>query len=327
MKQINVLITSVGRRSQLMKFFRKEFQNIGQIISTDCSEYSPAIYESDKHYIVPPINSPDYMKTILNICIKENISAIFSLIDPELSLLAAHKKEFDTHHITLISSSYEVCELCLDKYAMFKFCESNNILHPKTYLSLEAFKKDYEDKKISFPVLIKPQFGSASVGIECINDFNELEHEFSKKNKLLIQECLYGTEYGIDAYIDMLSGDIISVFIKEKIAMRSGETDKATSILDNNFLSYIIHFIKTANLKGQVDIDFYIKNNKYYLLEVNPRFGGGYPLAYECGCNSPKYICNNLQGIKNNPDIGNYPPNVSMLKQNAYIIRENIRKK
>lgn len=319
---MNVLITSAGRRTQLIRFFKKEFFEIGSIIATDSNPHSAAIYEADRHYIVPPIDSRSYIDVITDICVKEEISAIFSLIDPELSILAENKKSFEEIGVQLLSSSAEVCKLCFDKLAMHKFCLDNDIRSPKTYGSIRDFNGAYQSKEIEFPVLTKPRFGSGSIDVNIAHTINDLEYLFSKREDLIIQELLKGQEYGVDAYIDPLSGEIISVFIKAKIEMRSGETDKAVSVLDSDLSSRCRRILKEIGLKGPVDLDFYKANNEFYLLDVNPRFGGGYPLAYECGCNFPAYILTNLLGRPNLAAIGEYPPDMYMFKQDSYIIHK-----
>ena len=132
----------------------------------------------------------------------------------------------------------------------------------------------------------------------------------------MIQEYMNGQEYGVDAYVDMISNQPVGIFIKKKIKMRAGETDKSISVKNDKLLEIIEKFIKKAGFKGIIDIDVFEINNEYYISEVNPRFGGGYPHAYECGVNVPKMIINNINGIENNSQIGNYDENIVMMKYN-----------
>ena len=137
----------------------------------------------------------------------------------------------------------------------------------------------------------------------------------------MIQEYLDGQEIGADVYIDMISGEVVSVFTKKKIVMRVGETDKAVSFKDEKLFSLIESFVKESGWRGQIDIDIFDVNGEYYISEVNPRFGGGYPHAYECGCDHMTLIVNNLKGIENREDIGNYDEGVYMMKYNEVMIR------
>ena len=136
----------------------------------------------------------------------------------------------------------------------------------------------------------------------------------------MIQEFLDGQEIGADVYIDMISNEVVSIFTKKKILMRAGETDKAVSFKDERLFTLIEKFVKECGWSGQIDIDIFEIEGEYYISEVNPRFGGGYPHAYECGCNHMKLIENNINGIVNTADIGSYKDNVYMMKYNEIMI-------
>jgi len=324
-KDINILITSVGRRTKLIEYFKKELNGEGKIIAVDCSNLAPGLYIADKYYIVPRINHPNYINTLKDICKKEKITAIISLIDPELSLLAKHSDEFNKIGTNTIVSSYEMCELFLDKYETFKFCRKNNFNCAKTYSSFIDFQEALNKKEINFPVFIKPRKGSASLNINIARNIEEAKIIFTSSEDMIIQEFLNGQEIGVDVYIDMISKKVVSIFIKEKLAMRAGETDKSKSIKSEKLFRLIEEFVTKAELIGPIDIDVFDINGEYYISEVNPRFGGGYPHAYECGINFPKYIINNLKGIKNIKQIGNYQEDVYMMKHDILTIKEGCK--
>ena len=138
---------------------------------------------------------------------------------------------------------------------------------------------------------------------------------------LMIQEFLDGQEIGADVYIDMVSHEVVSIFTKKKLKMRAGETDKAVSFQDEKLFALIERFVSEAGYIGQIDIDIFEVNGEYYISEVNPRFGGGYPHAYECGANHMALIANNLNGIPNSRQVGNYRDGIYMMKYNEIMIR------
>ena len=117
-------------------------------------------------------------------------------------------------------------------------------------------------------------------------------------------------------YIDLISGEVVSIFTKNKIKMRAGETDKEVSFKDPKLFTLIEKFVLEAGYRGQIDIDIFEINGDYYISEVNPRFGGGYPHAYESGCDHMKLILNNLKGIANRKNIGAYEEGIYMMKYN-----------
>lgn len=311
---MKILILSSGTRNKLVSYFIKEFKNVGKVICTDCNELAPTLYDADKYYIVPRIDNPDYIDIILNICKKENINGVFSLIDPELLLISKNKDKFLEIGVTPFVSDFEQVEMCFNKYEFYKFCKENGFPTVQSYIDIDEFKRDYETGKISFPVFIKPVTGSCSINIQKINNLEDLEFNFHKYPGLIIQEFMDGQECGVDVYTDMISNEIISIFTKKKLLMRAGETDKSVSFKDEKLFDLVKKFVKKAGFKGQIDIDVFEIDGEYYLSEVNPRFGGGYPHAYECGCNFPKYMIHNLKGIANTSAIGEYEENVYMMK-------------
>ena len=313
---MNVLILSSGTRNKIVQYFKRELVGRGNVICTDMSQIAPSIYEADKFYIVPRITEPGYIDVILDICRKERVTGVLSLIDPELSLLAANKDRFTEIGTTVIGSSYELCEMSLDKFQMYNWLSSHGYRCAKSYVRKEDFYADVESGIIGYPVFVKPIRGSASIAISKVYDIETLELLFSHSEGLMIQEYLDGQEIGADVYIDMISKEVVSVFTKKKILMRAGETDKAVSFKDEKLFKLISSFVKEAGYEGQIDIDIFDVNGDYYISEVNPRFGGGYPHAYECGVNHIEYIVNNLNRIANKPNVGQYEEGVVMMKYN-----------
>ncbi len=313
---MNILILSAGTRNKVVQYFKKELSGSGTVVATDCSRLAPAIYDADKYYIVPPMVQDGYLDVILDICEKEKIDAVLTLIDPEISLLAENADKFKALGTTPIVSDYDKVEMCFDKFKMYEFLTNNGFKTAKSYVDKESFYADLDAGKITFPVFVKPVKGSASININKVSSKEEVEVLFTLCDNLMIQEFMNGTEYGADCYIDMLSGETVAVFTKQKIKMRAGETDKSVSVKDEKLFELIKKVIKTAEFKGIIDIDIFDVGGEYYISEVNPRFGGGYPHAYECGVNVPKLICENIEGRENAPAIGDYDEGVYMMKYN-----------
>lgn len=323
MKPINILILSAGTRNKIVQYFKKTLGENGKVIATDMSTIAPAIYEADKYYIVPRITEPGYIDIILDICKKENISGVLSLIDPELSLLAENEDKFKAVGTTVIGSSYELCERALDKMQMFQWLRSHGYNCAKSYVDKNEFFADVKTGKANYPAFVKPVRGSASIAISKVFDNETVDLLFDHSDNLMIQEYLDGQEMGADCYIDLLSGELVSVFTKKKIVMRAGETDKSVSFKDEKLFELIKKFVNESGWRGQIDIDIFEIDGEYHISEVNPRFGGGYPHAYECGADHMKLIVNNLNGIVNSDVIGNYKENVYMMKYNEIMIKES----
>lgn len=116
---MNILILSSGTRNKIVQYFKKTVGENGKVVCTDMSSLAPSIYEADKYYIVPRMTAPGYLEVILDICEKEKIDGVLSLIDPELSLLAKNEDKFAAVGTKVIGSPYELCEMSLDKYEMY----------------------------------------------------------------------------------------------------------------------------------------------------------------------------------------------------------------
>ena len=319
---MNFLILAAGTRNKIVQYFKRTFDGIGTVIATDASELGPAIYEADKYYIVPSITEPGYIDMILDICKKEKIAGVLSLIDPELSLLAENEDRFKAIGTTVIGSSYELCEMALDKMQMYKWLVEHEYKCARSWMDKEEFYKAADAGDVNYPVFVKPYRGSASISISKAYDKATVDLLFSHEKDLMIQEFLDGQEIGADVYLDMISGEVVSIFTKKKIKMRAGETDKAVSFKDPELFDLIEKFVLEAGYKGQIDIDIFEINGKYYISEVNPRFGGGYPHAYECGVDHMKLILENLKRKINQRNIGAYDEGIYMMKYNEISIKQ-----
>ena len=216
-------------------------------------------------------------------------------------------------------SDPEVIDIAFDKYKTAKWVESIELTAPKTYVQLDEAKKALASGDIVFPLFLKPRWGSGSIGLETVEDMEELdivyELLFKKIKKtilatasigdeyILIQEKLMGKEFGLDVMND-LTGKNVGVSVKQKLAMRAGETDKAVTV-DLPEVREMGRIIGD-NLKhiGNLDVDIMQRaNGDYCVLELNPRFGGGYPFSYEAGVNMPKAIIEWAKGNEIDPSI------------------------
>ncbi len=321
---MNIMILSVGTRNKIVQYFKRTLLGVGNVIATDASPLAPALYEANRYYIVPRITEEGYIDKILDICKREQIKGIFSLIDPELSLLARNNNRFIEIGVTVIGSSIELCEMSLNKWKMYQWLSSHGYNCARSYIDKTRFYDDVELKKMFYPVFVKPIYGSASVSVSKVYDRETMETYWRHSKELMIQEFLDGQEIGADVYIDMISGNVVSIFTKKKIAMRAGETDKAVSFKDKKLFQLIEQFVIEAGYLGQIDIDIFEVGGDYYISEVNPRFGGGYPHAYECGCDHMKLIMNNLSGISNKKYIGAYEDDVYGMKFNEVVTRRKV---
>lgn len=316
---MNILFTCAGRRTYLLKYFRENMQPEDRIVATDMQLSAPALQVADVKIQVPGVYDPLYIDTTLSICKEHKINALISLNDLELPILAKHRTRFEELGVKVVVSSLEVIDIAFDKYKTSKWIEEIGLKAPISFVRLADVKVALASARITFPLILKPRWGSGSIGIETVEDMEELEIVYDlllKKIKktilatasvgeeyILIQEKLVGNEYGLDIIND-LEGNHVAVSVKQKLAMRAGETDKAITvdISEVRELGTIIG----RNLKhiGNLDVDIMQRaNGDYCVLEMNPRFGGGFPFSYEAGVNLPLAILKWLRGEYVSPDL------------------------
>ena len=322
---MNILILSPGRRVEVVEYFKEVFHRDGGLVYTlDMSPYAPALYFGDKYFCVEKdFNHIErYVQNIIFICENYGIKSVISLIDPELVLLSQYQGEFDKFGIKTILSDIRFTESTFDKYVFYQKYKDTIRLIP-TVESYSEARKMIESREWSYPIFAKLRDGSASIGI-CKID-TEDDFAITRNNdKYIYQPFIEGIEYGVDVYFDLISGELISVFIKRKLAMRAGETDKSISVKSAKILSEILKVGKISGIRGPVDVDVFVSNRgEVFINEINPRFGGGYPHAYQCGVNLMELIMNNLKGIVNKPQFNNYEEDVILLKySSSYLVKK-----
>lgn len=319
---MNILFCSVGRRAQLLKNFRRSMEPGSKIVATDNSPYAPALYFADSTYLVPKISDTTYLDIILDICKKEEINAITTVIDPEIEILAKNRSEFEKIGVEVLAPYEETARLCFDKYEMFKYLSECEIPTVLTFGDYNSFKIAFDEGKISFPVFVKPRSGSGSVGARKILSLESLKLAFETDPTLIVQEYMDGLDLDADVYIDTISHEAVAIFTKRKISTTIGGANKTISFKDEALFELSKKVAKHFKFNGPIDVDFFEKDGKYYLSEINPRFGGAYLHAYGAGVDFIKLIENNLKGKENSPIIGEYEENIVMMMYDDVVIKK-----
>ncbi|WP_445957087.1 ATP-grasp domain-containing protein [Yeosuana sp.] len=315
MKQ-NILFTCAGRRNYLINYFKEALNGNGNVIAVDQDLLAPALVDADIAVQVPDIYDASYISKLLEITKTYSVTAIISLNDLELPLLSKNKSIFEKEGVKVIISDENAIDIGFDKLKTFNFIKKLGLNTPKTFTSLDSALKAIRDGELEFPLVLKPRWGSASIGIEFPESFEELElsyklqkmkiektilGEVSKhdiEHSILIQEKLNGNEYGLDVVND-LEGNYFGTFAREKLSMRSGETDKAISVINKNIEKLGEKLARALKHIGSMDCDAFLVNGTLYLLELNPRFGGGYPFSHEAGVNLAAIYIEWLNGEEN----------------------------
>lgn len=313
---VNILFTCAGRRTYLLKYFKEQLGDDGIVIGADMQLSAPALTAADVKVQVPSVYDAGYVDEILKICREYDVTAVVSLNDLELPILAAERERFEKIGVRLIVSSSEVIDICFDKYRTAQYVESLGLETPLTLIDYHKAERRLAEGSMNFPVILKPRWGSGSIGIEVANTMEELAEYYSalrqkiKKSILgkasggdeyiIIQEFIAGDEYGMDVMND-LDGNLLGVVVKQKLAMRAGETDKAVTKSAPEVMAIGEVIGRSLGHIGNLDCDILERGGRYYVLEMNPRFGGGFPFSYEAGANYPRVLIDILRGETPDP--------------------------
>ena len=302
--------------------FRESMQGCGKIVAADLSPVAPALFFADKMHTVPEITAPDYFERIKTICRQDDVKAITTLIDPEIALLASHRDELQEMGILPLCPADWTARLCFDKYEMFMHLRQKGVRTVLTYNTLASFQEGLRAGEIAFPVFMKPVTGSGSVGVARCDTMQEVEKKwYDGKFTYIIQELMTGGDCDADVYVDCISHKPVAIFSKKKIESRIGGASKTISYKDPKLFSFVEKVCSVLELNGPCDMDFFVKDGKYYLSEINPRFGGAYLHAHAAGVDFIKLILRNMDGKANESIIGQYDDDVIMMMYDDVVIK------
>jgi len=317
----NLLFTSAGRRVGLVRAFRREMDALGHpgsIVTADVRSDAPAHYFADRHLLLPPVDAPGYLDALLGACERHGIGWLIPLIDPELTVLAANRSLFEAIGTTVVLSSAETVRLSSDKRLTYAFFREHGIATPRTY--------DAEDPAIDrlpLPLFLKPADGSASQHTHIVRTAEELAFYRGHVPNAVVQDLIEGEEYTFDAFCDV-DGAVRCVVPRLRIATRAGETSKGRTVRDPRLIEAC--WAVAEALPGAVGCitlqAFLTRSGEILFTELNPRFGGGYPLSYAAGANYPRWLLERQLGRAPAIDPEAWRDGVVMLRYDDAVILE-----
>jgi carbamoyl-phosphate synthase large subunit len=286
----NILITSAGRRVSLVKSFQdtiKKFNKNGKVYTTDMNpSLSSACQVSDGYMTVPRVTDINYLSILKKYCIDNNISIVVPTIDTELSILAEARDEFEKDGISIAISSKEICDIFYLKDTTEEFFVTN---------SLDTPREIQDIKDCNYPIFAKLNNSSCSIGATIVYT-SEHAQELSQDKNYIFQEYIQGDEYTVDVFVDK-KGNVISVVPRLRIEVRAGEVNKAQAIKDKTIIDAIKNLCsKLKGAYGCITIQLFKTDERIVFIEINPRFGGGYPLSYLSGANFAEYLIKDYLG-------------------------------
>lgn len=320
---MNILITSAGRRVSLVRAFKNELLNIfenGKVFTTDMNPmYSAACHVSDGAFSVKKVTSPEYISDLLKLCQAQEIKMVIPTIDTELQVLAENKDTFHEYGINIIVSSVGLVNKCRDKRKINKFFYQHGIEVPKS-----VSKSD-----LTFPLFIKPYDGSLSVDTFIIKKREELTEYHMSNEKLLFMEYIDSRdheEYTVDMYYAK-DNKLRCIVPRKRIEVRSGEVNKGLTCKNIiiPFLKEKLGYIKGAIGCLTVQLFLNKRTSRIVGIEINPRFGGGYPLSYRAGANFPRWLIEEYLLEQNVPFYEGWNDHLLMLRYDDEVLVNDLK--
>ncbi|MBZ9624571.1 ATP-grasp domain-containing protein [Clostridium sp. FP2] len=315
---MKILLTAIGKRVQLINQLKRS----NDVIGVDCGDLAPAIQFVDKFYKVHKYNEKRYIEDLLIICKEEKIDLLIPLYEKEFSVLCENREKFKNIGTILLLSNKDIIELCNDKWKTYKFFLDNEINTPVSYCKedMKLILKCKNNENIQLPLIIKPRDGMGSKNVFKINSIKELEFFIEYVENPIIQHYVEGIEYTIDVLCD-LNGDVISIVPRERIEVRSGEVSKTKAVYNKKVIEYTMDLCKKLKGIGPLTIQCIVtKKDEIKFIEINPRFGGGVPLTFECGVDYGKFFNMFVQGEKVKPIIGEFKERTMLRYDEAVLV-------
>jgi carbamoyl-phosphate synthase large subunit len=273
---------------------------------------SSAFWQADAAVVSPSANDPRYPVFLEEYCLKHQIRAVLSCMDVDLDILAGLKEKFARLGITVIVADLWVTKMALDKWMTHAFLVKHQLPTVPIYFEPAHAMAAINKGEVQFPLFVKPRWGMGSIALRKAENGEELDFYFRKTKQIiaatylenvipaeeektvLIQPQLEGQEYGLDVINDLNGHHMVTV-VKRKLAMRAGETDRAITVLHPQLEQLGAMISNLTKHPGNLDMDVFWDGKHAYILECNPRFGGGYPFSHVAGVNLPKAIVSWLQ--------------------------------
>lgn len=302
--EVNVLFTSVGRRVELLRAFRRAFQALelpGHIVATDIDPLAPGLQLADRPYIVPRLSLPDYIPALTEICFREHVNLVFPLIDPDIPVLAAHRLVLQATGARVAVVSPEAATTTRDKWLTSRFFAEQGLVVPRSWLPDQV-----DPAQLEYPVFIKPRSGSAGQSAFKINDARELAFFVDYVPNPIIQEYLPGPEITSDVICD-LDGEVLGVVSRRRIEVRWGEVAKGVTVYDPTIIEACVKIAHALPAIGPITVQCMLRDGKPCFTEINARLGGGVPLGIAAGVDSPRWLLARAAGLPMEvPPLGSY---------------------
>jgi carbamoyl-phosphate synthase large subunit len=322
---VNVLFTSAGRRVELVRAFRRAYADLGlegRILGVDIDPLAPALRECDDAYMVPRIDEPHYISTLVELCARERIALLFPLIDPDVPVLAAHRGELDATGARAMVLPADAARTAADKRATADLFADLGVPAPVSWTPEAAAAAE-----LRLPVFVKPRFGSAGAHSHTAADRDELAFWLARVPEPVVQEQLRGPEVTSDV-VCLQDGRAAAVVSRRRLEVRTGEVSKGVTVHDPEIVRHCALIAESLRARGPITVQCLLRDDGTpAFTEVNARFGGGAPLGFAAGVPSPQWLLAGAAGMEvDTPPLGTYEVGLYMTRYDeSLFLREEDR--
>ena len=318
-RPFTVLVSSAGRRVELLRGFRDALAAAGlagRVLAADRSWYSSAFHEADEGLLVPSCDEDAFVPAVLDLCEKHAVDLIVPTIDPELPVYAAARERFAGAGVTVAVSGPEAVTIAADKVRTHAWLVETG-LPTVRQAGVDVVRAD--PPGWPFPLVVKPRFGSAGIGVAVVHDAAELDVA-ARAGEVGVQEVARGREHTIDLLVDR-AGRCVSAVPRRRLEVRAGEVSKAVTVRSSALEDVAARVAeRLPGAYGPLTVQvFSDEDGGLAVIEVNARFGGGFPLAREAGADHPRWLVEEVAGLTSTADRGAWRPGLVMLRYDAAV--------
>ena len=309
-----VLITSVGRRVALARAFRAALAALGggRVLAADVTGSAPALHEADAGFRVPPCDAPEYVPALVTLCRREGVVLVVPTTDREQPSITAGRAAFAAHGITLAASAPATVAITADKLETARFFAAEGVPSARV-LDLDQVLTGRAE--VTFPVVLKPRFGSGSVGVQVVTDFEALRFFACRLTHPLLQEHVAGEEFTLDVLVSP-EGRAVCVVPRRRLETRGGEIAKGYTVRDAELEGWGRRIAeRLPGAFGPLTLQCFRRpDGRLAFIEINPRFGGGFPLASRAGADYARWLLEWALGQPSAASADGWRADVAMLR-------------
>ncbi len=311
-RPINWLLSTVGKRGYIVNYLRDVSPNGSRFIGTGCDEFTPGFMACDQSYLVPRIDDPAYLDEVREVLAKEKIGAAITLSDIDVRVFSELRDKMTEEGTACFFPSKPIADRFGNKQLSADFWQSANLRTPRTTSDLNEALND-----LRFPLIIKPRDGFRSVGLGVFHDDNGFIDHWKSLPAPMAQEFIEGKLINVEVCSDM-NGEALVGCVWEKLQSVDGECSLTRTIEHKDAIELVLKSLKASPVPGPIDVDIIDRDGELFLIEINTRFGGGYPVSHLAGADFPGAMVDSVFGRKPS-SFDRYERGVYMIKDIAPI--------